>query len=217
MCGVIFSDRVAIRCVVVFEQRLGRIGQSCTHIVWKNGSKTTSDRWRQMDPKPLVVMLAWVVGCVEQKKRLDERYYLVDLEHVNVAGINKVSMLCFHCNDSCFLSYRLCWHLSVAPEIVPAKAFDLRHRFAAFSGELWFWGNDCRRSVYRHLWCVNILCFSLILSPEWTISGYSGRRRCRQLEPKIRGRRRGLATVREGEEKEDGGEPGAEVGAEVCD
>lgn len=43
-----------------------------------------------MDPKPLVVMLAWVVGCVEQKKRLDERYYLVDLEHVNVAGINKV-------------------------------------------------------------------------------------------------------------------------------
>lgn len=48
-----------------------------------------------MDPKPLVVMLAWVVGCVEQKKRLDERYYLVDLEHVNVAGINKVRIVRF--------------------------------------------------------------------------------------------------------------------------
>lgn len=49
-----------------------------------------------MDPKPLVVMLAWVVGCVEQKKRLDERYYLVDLEHVNVAGLNKVCILRFY-------------------------------------------------------------------------------------------------------------------------
>lgn len=102
-CGIPFSGRVAIRCVIAFEQRLGRIGQSCTHIVWKNGSKTTSDRWRQMDPKPLVVMLAWVVGCVEQKKRLDERYYLVDLEHVNVAGINKVRIIRFYSHPPRYL------------------------------------------------------------------------------------------------------------------
>ncbi len=42
------------------------------------------------DPKPLVVGLGWVVQCVEQRKHVDETNFLVDLEGVNVAGINKV-------------------------------------------------------------------------------------------------------------------------------
>ena len=42
------------------------------------------------DPKPLVVGIAWVVECVEQRTRVDETKFLVDLELVNVAGTNKV-------------------------------------------------------------------------------------------------------------------------------
>jgi hypothetical protein len=43
------------------------------------------------DPKPAVVGIAWVVECVEQRMRVDTEKFQVDLEHENVAGINKVS------------------------------------------------------------------------------------------------------------------------------
>ena len=43
------------------------------------------------DPKPLVVDIGWVVECVEQWKHVDETPHLIDLDGVNVAGINKVS------------------------------------------------------------------------------------------------------------------------------
>lgn len=43
------------------------------------------------EPRPLVVGIAWVVECVEQRARVDEARFLVDLENVNVAGTNKVS------------------------------------------------------------------------------------------------------------------------------
>lgn len=69
---------------------LARIGQSCTHIVYKNGSATTLTRYRLLnDPKPLVIGIAWVVECVEQRSRVDETKFKVDLEMVNVAGTNK--------------------------------------------------------------------------------------------------------------------------------
>lgn len=42
------------------------------------------------DPKPLVVGIGWVVKCVEERKHIDETDFLVDVEGVNVAGINKV-------------------------------------------------------------------------------------------------------------------------------
>lgn len=42
------------------------------------------------DPKPVVVGIAWVVECVEQRSRVDEAKFKVDLELVNVAGTNKV-------------------------------------------------------------------------------------------------------------------------------
>lgn len=35
------------------------------------------------DPKPLVVGIAWVVECVEQRKRIDETKFLVDVEDMN--------------------------------------------------------------------------------------------------------------------------------------
>lgn len=37
-----------------------------------------------------MVGIAWVVECVEQRARVDEARFLVDLENVNVAGTNKV-------------------------------------------------------------------------------------------------------------------------------
>jgi hypothetical protein len=42
------------------------------------------------EPKPKVVGIAWVVECVEQRKCVDEQKFKVDLEGVNVAGVNKV-------------------------------------------------------------------------------------------------------------------------------
>jgi hypothetical protein len=42
------------------------------------------------DPKPLVVGIGWVVECVEQRTHVDEARFNVDLDGMNVAGINKV-------------------------------------------------------------------------------------------------------------------------------
>lgn len=69
---------------------LARVGQSCTHIVYKNGSASTLTRYRLLnDPKPFVIGIAWVVECVEQRSKVDEAKFKVDLEMVNVAGTNK--------------------------------------------------------------------------------------------------------------------------------
>ncbi|KIJ65865.1 hypothetical protein HYDPIDRAFT_87545 [Hydnomerulius pinastri MD-312] len=70
---------------------MGRIGQSCTHIVYKNGLPNTLTRYRLLnDPKPHVVGIAWVVECVEQRARVDEEKFKVDIDTINVAGGNKV-------------------------------------------------------------------------------------------------------------------------------
>lgn len=47
------------------------------------------------DPKPHVVGIAWVVECVEKMQRVDESKFAIDLENVNVAGVNKVSAYIF--------------------------------------------------------------------------------------------------------------------------
>lgn len=68
---------------------MGRVCQSCTHIVFKNGLPNTLARYRLLDSKPHVVGIAWVVECVEQRARMDEEKYKVDVEFINVAGGNK--------------------------------------------------------------------------------------------------------------------------------
>ncbi|KAJ3514795.1 hypothetical protein NLJ89_g2166 [Agrocybe chaxingu] len=69
---------------------LTRVGQTCTHVVYKNGLMSTVTRYRLLrDPKPFVVGIGWVVECVEQRKHVDETNFLVDLEGVNVAGTHK--------------------------------------------------------------------------------------------------------------------------------
>ncbi|KAF5380535.1 hypothetical protein D9615_004724 [Tricholomella constricta] len=68
---------------------LTRVGQTCTHIVFKNGLMSTLTRYRLLrDPKPLVVGIAWVVECVEQRKQVDETKFLIDLE-VNIAVVTQ--------------------------------------------------------------------------------------------------------------------------------
>ncbi|KAI9462615.1 hypothetical protein F5148DRAFT_982750 [Russula earlei] len=74
---------------------IGRAGQSCTHIVYKNGLMSTLTKYRLMrEPKPFVVGISWVVECVEQCRRVGEENFLVDLEGLNIAGNNKVSVSC---------------------------------------------------------------------------------------------------------------------------
>lgn len=68
---------------------MGRVCQSCTHIVYKNGLPNTLARYRLLnDPKPFVVGIAWVVECVEQRARMDEEKYKVDVDLIDVAGGN---------------------------------------------------------------------------------------------------------------------------------
>ncbi|KAG6866388.1 hypothetical protein C0991_004671 [Blastosporella zonata] len=69
---------------------LTRVGQTCTHIVFKNGLMSTINRYRLLrDPKPLVVGIAWVVECVEQRMKVDETKFLVDLDSINFSGPSK--------------------------------------------------------------------------------------------------------------------------------
>ena len=42
------------------------------------------------DPKPLIVGISWVVKCAEVQMRVDEAPYIVDVSHLNVAGVQKV-------------------------------------------------------------------------------------------------------------------------------
>ncbi|KAG9312046.1 hypothetical protein JVU11DRAFT_7325 [Chiua virens] len=66
---------------------MGRLGRSCTHIVYKNGHPNTLTRYRLLDsPKPAVVGIAWVVECVEKRTRLDEEKFKIDVDMINVAG-----------------------------------------------------------------------------------------------------------------------------------
>ncbi|KAI9441202.1 hypothetical protein H4582DRAFT_1810185 [Lactarius indigo] len=70
---------------------IGRAGQSCTHIVYKNGLMSTLTKYSRLmrEPKPLVVGISWVVECTEQRRRVEEDNFVVDLEGLNVAGNNK--------------------------------------------------------------------------------------------------------------------------------
>ncbi|TFK51130.1 hypothetical protein OE88DRAFT_226054 [Heliocybe sulcata] len=69
---------------------LSRVGQSCTHIVFKNGLMSTVTRYRLLnDPKPHVVGIAWVVECVEQRAKAEESKFGVDMEDAGIAGAAK--------------------------------------------------------------------------------------------------------------------------------
>jgi hypothetical protein len=58
------------------------------------------------EPKPFVVGISWVVECAEQCRRVGEENFLVDLDGLNVAGNNKVSVSC--CESSSLVSALTC-------------------------------------------------------------------------------------------------------------
>ena len=56
------------------------------------------------EPKPFVVGISWVVECAEKCRQVGEENFLVDLDGVNVAGNNKVSLMNRHIQVSGFRS-----------------------------------------------------------------------------------------------------------------
>ncbi|PIL30977.1 hypothetical protein GSI_05670 [Ganoderma sinense ZZ0214-1] len=67
-----------------------RVGSRCTHVVFKNGLQSTLKSYRmQSEPKPHVVGIAWVVECAEQRRKVEETRFVVNLDLMNVAGGNK--------------------------------------------------------------------------------------------------------------------------------
>ena len=67
------------------------------------------------EPKPFVVGISWVVECAEKCRRVGEENFLVDLEGVNVAGNNKVSLM-----------YRHIRVLRFRPDILTSNSVDVR-------------------------------------------------------------------------------------------
>ncbi|KAG6816582.1 hypothetical protein H0H87_004882 [Tephrocybe sp. NHM501043] len=84
--GAPFSEMLEVSGAKI----LTRVGQTCTHIVFKNGLMSTINRYRLLrDPKPLVVGIAWVVECAEQRTKVDETKFLVNLDGINFSSGNK--------------------------------------------------------------------------------------------------------------------------------
>ncbi|KZT69712.1 hypothetical protein DAEQUDRAFT_250685 [Daedalea quercina L-15889] len=82
-CGIVLMLHFAFKV-------LTRVGQTCTHVIFKNGLLSTLTRYRLLkEPRPLAVGIAWVVECAEQCKRVDEARFLISLDGVNVAGTQK--------------------------------------------------------------------------------------------------------------------------------
>ncbi|KAJ7072597.1 hypothetical protein C8F01DRAFT_1104497 [Mycena amicta] len=66
---------------------LGSVGQTCTHIVYKNGLRSTYTKYKALaEPRPHLVGMEWVVKCAEAHTRQDETPYLIDLDDMNTTA-----------------------------------------------------------------------------------------------------------------------------------
>ncbi|KAJ7928476.1 hypothetical protein B0H13DRAFT_1597352 [Mycena leptocephala] len=69
---------------------LGSVGATCTHIVYKNGLRSTYNRYKALpDPKPHVVGMEWVVQSAEKRNHEDETPYLIDMDDMNTTAIKR--------------------------------------------------------------------------------------------------------------------------------
>lgn len=84
-CGDVFIDMLKRLGAKVMKN----FGLTCTHLVFKDGTVSTLNRYRQLETKPFVVGLQWIVECAEQRLHLDETKYAISLEDINIAGVNK--------------------------------------------------------------------------------------------------------------------------------
>ena len=121
------------------------------------------------EPRPLVVGIAWVVECVEKRKHVEEDKFLIDLEGVNVAGVNKVSQM-FSCHHRGF-TYPLtaptvdASQTNIAELNKPAIDFELD---GAASDPLWFkfeWNSVVGGSTCGHRY-VLLTCVSFTSSTD---------------------------------------------------
>ncbi|KAJ7129028.1 hypothetical protein C8R43DRAFT_1134308 [Mycena crocata] len=73
---------------------LGSVGNTCTHIVYKNGVRSTYTRYKALaDPKPHVVGMEWVIQSAEKRIHEDETPYLIDMDDMNTTTKRRKSML----------------------------------------------------------------------------------------------------------------------------
>ncbi|KAK0212627.1 hypothetical protein DFS33DRAFT_1283235 [Desarmillaria ectypa] len=86
-CGDVFIDMLRRLGAKVMKN----FGLTCTHLVFKDGTVGTLNRYRQLETKPFVVGLQWIVECAEKRLHLNETQYAISLEGVNIAGVNKRS------------------------------------------------------------------------------------------------------------------------------
>ncbi|KAK0226135.1 hypothetical protein IW262DRAFT_1359924 [Armillaria fumosa] len=84
-CGDVFIDMLKRLGAKVMKN----FGLTCTHLVFKDGTVGTLNRYRQLETKPSVVGLQWIVECAEKFQHLDETQYAISLEGINIAGVNK--------------------------------------------------------------------------------------------------------------------------------
>ncbi|KAK0227309.1 hypothetical protein EDD85DRAFT_957925 [Armillaria nabsnona] len=74
-----------IDCGDVFIAMLKRLGAkvmknfglTCTHLVFNDGTVGTLNRYRQLETKPFVVGLQWIVECAEKLQHLEETQYAI--------------------------------------------------------------------------------------------------------------------------------------------
>ncbi|KAF7321544.1 BRCT domain-containing protein [Mycena kentingensis (nom. inval.)] len=66
---------------------LGSVGQTCTHIIYKNGLRSTYNKYMALqEPRPHLVGMEWVVKCAETHERQDEAPYLIDVDDMNTSA-----------------------------------------------------------------------------------------------------------------------------------
>ncbi|KAJ7209697.1 hypothetical protein GGX14DRAFT_107724 [Mycena pura] len=67
---------------------LGSVGQTCTHIVYKNGLRSTYTKYKALaEPRPHVVGMEWVVKSAEKRVREEETPYLIDMDDMNTTAV----------------------------------------------------------------------------------------------------------------------------------
>ncbi|KAJ7647624.1 hypothetical protein FB45DRAFT_782474 [Roridomyces roridus] len=69
---------------------LASVGQTCTHIVYKNGQRSTYTRYKALsDPKPHVVGMEWVIKSAEKRNHEDELPYVIDMDDMNTTAMKR--------------------------------------------------------------------------------------------------------------------------------
>nr|GAT57803.1 predicted protein [Mycena chlorophos] len=73
---------------------LGSVGQTLTHIVYKNGLRSTYSKYKALsEPRPFLVGMEWVVKCAETLTRHEEEPYLLDEDDMNTKLKRRKTMM----------------------------------------------------------------------------------------------------------------------------